>query len=85
MELRLITLDDREVVGRLMRVTKTRVQVRAPDGLLHMCNRATGKPLGGKGCYKIPPEELLRIAESGIPEEFHKHRYDHGVASHWDV
>lgn len=90
MEVRLIARDDEEqrsVTGKILRVTRTRIQVRAPDGLLHWCNRHNGSPLGQKSAYSIHPDDvaLIQSPEADAMKSAAPRKQTTGFSRHWNV
>lgn len=89
MEIRLVSRDEEAntVKGKLVRVTRTRVQVKSPDGLLHWCNRHNGTSLGERSAYNIHPDDVHLIqgaeAEAMVSKTPRKQRTQH--ANHWNV
>lgn len=89
-EVRLIARDDeaqRTVTGKVMRVTRTRIQVRTPDHLLHWCLRHNGASMGHRGAYYVHPEDVARIqgAEAEELKSAAPKKQSTRFARHWDV
>jgi hypothetical protein len=69
----------RTATGRVTRRLKSCVDVLASDGLIVTCLLATGLPRGGRGVWRVHPDDLAPLLE--LPEGEHKgRRYEPSTA-----
>ena len=78
------------VQGRVVKVTETVAQVRAPDGLIHRVNRMTGVSRGARGPgYSVHEDDVWLLqtteADSLFEDTKSKGKKRTQFSNHWEV
>jgi hypothetical protein len=86
MKIRIVSRAGAHTEGEIVRVTMTRVQIKAHDKLLHTVNRNNGSPCGPRASFKVHPDDVHLLAGLALMAPVGRdHRRCVGVAGHWDV